>query len=191
MLAAYDSMAEATARAVGRGAQAPAALVALREFLHDATIQQLSDAIGLTHSATVRLVDRLVADGYVVRQGASRDGRAVAIGLTAAGEAAADRVRQARRLAVEELLQALSIQERQVLAGCVDKLLAELTRRRLDTRARGEPVHSWLCRLCDFGACGRPEGRCPVVATRVAETSSRPRRSPRGSRSATPPTSRR
>jgi len=50
---------------MGRGAQAPAALVALREFLEDATIQQLSDVIGLTHSATVRLVDRLVADGYM------------------------------------------------------------------------------------------------------------------------------
>ena len=121
--------------------------MALREFLHDATIQQLSDAVGLTHSATVRLVDRLVADGYVARQGASRDGRAVAIGLSAADEAAADRVRQARRMAVEELLQALNSRERQVLAGCVDKLLAGLIRRRLDTRALGEPVHGWLCRL--------------------------------------------
>jgi hypothetical protein len=75
LLVAHDSLAEAEGRAMGRGAQAPAALVALREFLEDATIQQLSDVIGLTHSATVRLVDRLVADGYVLRQGSGRDGR--------------------------------------------------------------------------------------------------------------------
>jgi DNA-binding MarR family transcriptional regulator len=170
MLAACDSLASATARAAGRGAQAPAALVALREFLEEATVRQLSDAIGLTHSATVRLVDRLVADGYVVRRGAGRDRRAVAIGLTAAGEAVADRVRQARRLAVEELLESLSTRERQVLAGCVDRMLAGLARRRLDTRARGEAVHGWLCRLCDFRACGRPEGLCPVAGTRVTTT---------------------
>ena len=72
LLVAHDSMAEAAGRAMGRGAQAPAALVALREFLEDATIQQLSDVIGLTHSATVRLVDRLVADGFVLRQGGGR-----------------------------------------------------------------------------------------------------------------------
>ena len=95
LLVAHDSMAEAAGRAMGRGAQAPAALVALREFLEDATIQQLSDVIGLTHSATVRLVDRLVADGYVLRQGGGRDGRTVAIRLTKAGTAAAERVRQA------------------------------------------------------------------------------------------------
>jgi DNA-binding MarR family transcriptional regulator len=170
LLVAHDSMAEAAGRAMGRGAQAPAALVALREFLEDATIQQLSDVIGLTHSATVRLVDRLVADGYVLRQGGGRDGRTVAIRLTKAGTAAAERVRQARRRAVEELLTALSDQERRALATKVDKLLVGATRRQLESRARGEPVGGWMCRLCDLGACGRPEGRCPVAAT-PAETS--------------------
>src|SRR5207244_11393948 len=71
------------------------ALVALLESLEDATTQQLSDVIGLTHSATVRLVDRLVANGYVLRQASGRDGRTVAIRLTKAGTAAAERVRHA------------------------------------------------------------------------------------------------
>jgi DNA-binding MarR family transcriptional regulator len=171
LLAAHDSMAEAAAQAVGRGAQAPAALVVLREFLEDATIQQLSGVIGLTHSATVRLVDRLVTDGYVLRQGGGRDGRTVAIRLTKAGAAAAERVRQARSGAVEALLQSLNDQERRELAGHVDKLLVGVTRRRLESRARGEQVGGWMCRLCDLGACGRPEGRCPVAATPAAETS--------------------
>jgi MarR family transcriptional repressor of emrRAB len=164
LLVAHDSMADAAGRALGRGAQAPAALVALREFLEDATIQQLSDVIGLTHSATVRLVDRLVADGYVVRQGSGRDGRTVGIRLTKAGTDAAERVRQARRRAIEEVLTALSDQERRALATQVDKLLVGVARRRLESRALGEPVSGWMCRLCDLGACGRPEGRCPVAA---------------------------
>jgi len=171
LLVAHDSMMEAAGRATGRGAQAPAALVALSEFLEEATIQRLSDVTGLTHSATVRLVDRLVADGYVLRQGGGRDGRAVAIRLTKAGTAAAKRVRRARRRAVEDLLIALSDEERRALATQVDKLLVGVARRRRESRARGEPVGGWMCRLCDLGACGRPEVRCPVAATQAAETS--------------------
>jgi DNA-binding MarR family transcriptional regulator len=171
LLVAHDSMAEAAGRAVGRRAQALAALVALRKFLEDATIQQLGDVIGLTHSATVRLVNRLVADGYVLRQGSGRDGRTVAICLTKAGTDAAERVRQARRRAVEELLTALSDQERRALATQLDKLLVGVARRRLESRAQDEPVGGWMCRFCDLGACGRPEGRCPVAAIPAAETS--------------------
>ena len=171
LLEAQHSVAEASGRAIGRGAQAPAALVALREFLEDATVQQLSEVIGLRHSTTVRLVDRLVADGYVRRLGSGRDGRAVAIRLTRAGAAAADRVRRARRRAVEELLTPLSDGERRDLAAQVDKLLAAAARRRLQSRARGEPVGGWMCRLCDLEACGRPEGRCPVAAAAAAPTS--------------------
>src|ERR1017187_5471201 len=67
-LALTDRISEATERAAGRGGQAPAALVALHEFLDGGTIEHLRQALGLSHSAAVRLVDRLVADGHVVRR---------------------------------------------------------------------------------------------------------------------------
>ncbi len=170
-LAISDAVAGATAAAVGRGAQAPAALASLRQFLTDATIEQLSRALGLTHSATVRLVDRLVADGYVVRHSGSRDGRTVALRLTAAGAAAADRVLAARLATVEMSIGDLAEDDRVVLARIVDQLLVAATCKRLQARSLGEPpTGGWLCRLCDFTACRRPAGSCPAARTAEAFT---------------------
>ncbi len=170
-LAITDSVAGTTAAAGGRGAHAPSALASLRQFLADATIEQLSRALGLTHSATVRLVDRLVADGYVVRHSGSRDGRTVALGLTAAGAAAADRVLAARLTAVERSIRDLPDNDRVALAQIVDRLLVAVTRRRLQERSLGEPpTGGWLCRLCDFTACRRPAGSCPAAMTAEAFT---------------------
>jgi hypothetical protein len=62
------------------------------------------------------------------------------------------------------VLGALSGPQREALTPLVEGLVAALTRLRLDQRARGEvPPDGWLCRLCDFGACGRPDGRCPAA----------------------------
>jgi rubrerythrin len=49
--------------------------------------------------------------------------------------------------------------------------LAPLQRRALDEilssvlvgLIRGPGATRWMCRLCDMGACGRAEGRCPVA----------------------------
>ena len=170
-LAISDAVAAATVAAAGRGAQAPAALASLRQSLGDATIEQLSRPLGLTHSATVRLVDRLVADGYVVRYSGSRDGRTVALRLTAAGAAAADGVLAARLATVEMSIGDLGEDDRVTLARIVDRLLVAVTRRRLQARSLGEPpTGGWLCRLCDFNACRRPAGSCPAAMTAGAFT---------------------
>jgi hypothetical protein len=51
----------------------------------------------------------------------------------------------------------------EALAGDV---LAKLAAQRRALRASGQmPPGGALCRLCDFVACGRPEGRCPVAGT--------------------------
>src|SRR4249919_3651913 len=72
-------------RTAALGASAPAALVALDGQLTGEPIDALRRVLGLTHSGTVRLVDRLAAAGLVERRAATRDGRAVALGLTPAG----------------------------------------------------------------------------------------------------------
>ena len=51
-----------------------AALSALHHFLRDPSIDLVRQVLGLTHSGTVRLVDRLAADGLVRR--AAEIGRA-------------------------------------------------------------------------------------------------------------------
>src|SRR5690349_566762 len=164
-LAVSDRITAAAAVAAGRGGQAPAALVALDQFADGRTIEELSSVLGLTHSATVRLVDGLVADGNAARRRPGGDRRAVAIRLTPAGRATARRIIRARRRAVQEVLGGLTAAQRRSLTAMAERLTGDLAALRLEQRAAGEvPAGGWLCRMCDFVACGRPEGRCPAAA---------------------------
>src|ERR1700744_500554 len=89
------------------GPSAPAALAALHEFLDGGSVTQLSSVLGLSHSGTVRLVDRLDGEGLVDRAGA-QDGRAVSVVLTRSGRRVAERVLQARRTSLDALLSGIS-----------------------------------------------------------------------------------
>jgi rubrerythrin len=102
----------------------------------------------------VRLVDRLEAAGYVERR-PGRDGRELSLRLTAAGRRAAQRVSTARGEVLEGALSTLTRKERQAF----EELLARV----LPGMIRGPGATRWMCRLCDMGACGRDEGRCPVA----------------------------
>ncbi len=162
-MALSDAIRAATDAAAGHTAAVPAALVALREFLSGGSMDQLRQVIGLSHSGAVRLIDRLVADGLVERRAGS-DGRSVALVLTPEGQAAASKVQAARAAAVEEVLGCLAEDERGCLGPVADHLLSALTEHRLVDRARGNiPSGGWLCRLCDFSACGRSLGACPAA----------------------------
>ncbi|RMI33430.1 MarR family transcriptional regulator [Nocardia stercoris] len=145
------------------GPSAPAALTALHEFLDGGSVTQLSSVLGLTHSGTVRLVDRLAVEGLVERVGA-QDGRAVSVVLTESGRGMAERILRARETSLTNALSALSADQIDTLAAALDAMLTTVTHARAEeravgTRARPQP---WLCRLCDFAACGRSEGNCPV-----------------------------
>lgn len=165
-LAVSDRITAAAAAAAGRGGQAPAALVSLDQFAEGSTIEQLSAVLGLTHSATVRLVDALVADGQVARRRGRGDRRAVAIRLTPAGRATARRIGRARSQAVQDVLAGLTEAQRRALTAMAERLTGDLAALRLEQRAAGElPAGGWLCRMCDFGVCGRPDGRCPAATT--------------------------
>lgn len=142
-------------RSAALGASAPAALVALDGYLTGQPIDALRRVLGLTHSGTVRLVDRLAAAGLVERRTGSTDGRAVPLGLTPAGRRTARRVLAAREAALEEVLSALSADERATLAALQDRLLGGMVESREDSRR--------ICRLCDPVGCGHPEGHCPVT----------------------------
>jgi DNA-binding MarR family transcriptional regulator len=157
-----DRVRHAEERAAGHGAAAPAALVALHEFLGGATMDQLRQVVGLTPSGAVRLVDKL-AEAGLVRRGPGPDGRSVAVTLTRRGTVAAERVLTARRQAAETVLAGLKPEELDALTPLLERLIQELTRSRLSERGSGRvPTGGWLCRLCDFAACRRYEGGCPV-----------------------------
>ncbi|MDQ6698295.1 MAG: MarR family transcriptional regulator [Actinomycetota bacterium] len=160
-LALADGIREATEAAAGLTGSAPVALIALHQFLGGRTTQELADATGLTHSGAVRLIDRLDESGLVERR-PGRDGRSLAIVLTAAGRALSRDITVARAAAVEGSLGRLGDAERQRLLGLVENMVGTITAQRLAARAGGEEP-AWLCRMCDAAACRRPQGECPAA----------------------------
>jgi DNA-binding MarR family transcriptional regulator len=153
----------------GLDATTATALVALLDFSPSGSVQRLRQVVGLTHSGAVRLVDRLDAMGLAERRRGD-DRRSVAVVLTPAGRRVAHRLRRRRRAAVRGSLGGLTVREREQLTAACEVLLTTLTRQRLAQREAGEaPPGGALCRLCDFAACGRPEGRCPVNRAAAAD----------------------
>ena len=145
---------EAGETASPHGASVPAALTALHGLTGGQSIDALRRVVGLTHSGTVRLVDKLAAAGLVERR-VGADGRSVALQLTPEGRRAARRVLTRREAAIETALASLTPRDRADLARLHERLLARLTESQQDRRR--------ICRLCDVEACGRD---CPVRAER-------------------------
>jgi DNA-binding MarR family transcriptional regulator len=150
-LALTDAMTAVTARGAGHGAAAPSALVCIHNY-PDLSIERLRVILQLSHSGTVRLIDRLVADGLVERAPGT-DQRSVALRLTAAGAAAVEAVLAERRGVLEHALDGLSAAERRALSPLLEKLLARTS--------AGRRCADHICRLCDDAACPLPQ--CPVL----------------------------
>jgi DNA-binding MarR family transcriptional regulator len=133
---------------------AAAALSALHHFLDRPSVERLGQVVGLTSSGTVRLVSRLQEAGYVERE-PGRDARVSLVRLTPAGRRAARRVSAARADVLRDALADLGAEEREQLDGLLGRMLVRMM--------RGPGATKWICRLCDTGACGRDQGRCPVA----------------------------
>jgi MarR family transcriptional regulator, negative regulator of the multidrug operon emrRAB len=151
-----DRIRDATEQASGMGGALPAALSALHEWAGGRSIETLAGGLRLSHSRTVRVVDRLEQQGLARRARDPADGRGVLVELTPAGRRAGRAVLDARADALEE---AIEHADRRELARLAEQLLARATTGR---RAAGA-----ICRLCDARACGHDDGRCPV--TRAAD----------------------
>ena len=146
---------EAAARAhADLGPSAAAAIVTLDMYAEGEPLEVLRRALGLSHPATVRLVDRLEAGGPVRRGPGRGDARTVGARLTTAGRRAARDVLDARADTLAGALVALDEPARRRLEPLRERLLAHLT---VDGGAANR-----ICRLCDAGACGHP-ARCPVT----------------------------
>jgi MarR family transcriptional regulator, negative regulator of the multidrug operon emrRAB len=144
-------MADALAADPGRGLAAAAALHRIGRRPGE-TVDFLARSLGRAHSTTVRLVDRLEAQGLVERRSGS-DGRSLALELTAAGRRAVDATTAARAAVLDDVLAPLTPAERTVLERLLGTVLHALPASRDDKRR--------ICRLCDVDACRRPS--CPVA----------------------------
>jgi DNA-binding MarR family transcriptional regulator len=159
VVALGDRLRDATEEATGMGGALPAALASLREWAGGRTVDTLAGGLRLSHSRTVRVIDRLEAEGLAARERDPADGRSVLVRLTPAGERAGAAVLAAREAALTTAVRGLTPRDRRRLAGIAEQLLGELTTGRRSAGA--------ICRLCEGGACGHYEGRCPV--TRAAD----------------------
>ena len=85
-------------------------------------ITDLAEREGCTQPAITRLVDRLQARGWLVREPDPRDGRAVLVALTADGQATADRLRAVYREMLHGEMGKLAEEDVRVLARAVEVL---------------------------------------------------------------------
>ena len=123
----------------------------------------LLGALALTLSdraaAAVQADAGLASSDAAALHRSDRDGRAVALRLTAAGRRAADAALAARADAIDAALDTLDPGQRRALAPMLERMLGAQT-----TDSTASLV---ICRMCDPDVCGHP-GRCPVTQAAIA-----------------------
>jgi MarR family transcriptional regulator, negative regulator of the multidrug operon emrRAB len=154
-----DHVREATETATGMAGGVPAALVSLHEWADGRSVEVLADAMRVSHSRAVRVVDRLEAEGLARREPDPSDGRRALVWLEPAGRKMAERALEARADALLFAVAQLGAADVRDLERLLGLLLDTTT---VDTQAA-----MGTCRLCDAHACGHYEGSCPV--TRAAD----------------------
>lgn len=108
-------------------------------------VDELAAILGLTHSGTVRVVDRLARKGLMERRPHPGDARAVALHLTPDGQATADQAQAERIGLLRALVADLGPEGRDALGLAVDALLRRL--------APDAPSANRVCRLCEERLC--------------------------------------
>jgi DNA-binding MarR family transcriptional regulator len=146
-VAVTDVVRAAVERSTGMAGSGPAALVAIVAE-PGLSIDELRRVLGLTHPGAVRLVDRLVDRGWILRQHGI--GRTVHLVPTASGRRAERRLAEAREEAVAALLVSMPKGDVRTVAGLIEPVLA----------ANIDDVDAIrrLCRLCNRDVCGQ----CPA-----------------------------
>ena len=140
-LAAVDRLRPPVDEQAGHGGGAAGALVHLRAWPGE-SVESLRRVLGISQPATVRTVNRLVADGLLERR-PGPDRRTASLVLSDSGRKAAVRVREARAEALQGFLEPLDEDERAKLLPLLERLAASLA------GDRGGAVR--VCRLCDRG----------------------------------------
>jgi MarR family transcriptional repressor of emrRAB len=145
-----DLQAAAMSGATGLDPSAVAALATLFDR-PGLSIRQLSAVLGITHSGTVRLANRLTSQGLLER-GRSADARQVPVALTPDGLRSAQAALRARRDVMRTLLDRLPMAQRVSFVDALATVLGGLPDSGLDARH--------VCRFCEHACCRGFD--CPV-----------------------------
>jgi MarR family transcriptional repressor of emrRAB len=146
-----DAQRAALAPVVGVSGEAAAALTALEAYPGE-RVSFFVPVLGLTSAGTVRLIGRLEQLGLAERR-AGADARSHALRLTAAGRAAAQRIRDTRQDVLQRALAPLDDAAIAQLGKLLEPVLAALPADRDAARH--------LCRLCDHAVCDNANA-CPA-----------------------------
>ncbi|NJL37853.1 MAG: MarR family transcriptional regulator [Leptolyngbyaceae cyanobacterium RM2_2_4] len=149
-LTVADGLSAAVEAIAEQGGEAPAALVTLG-VEPGLSINALRKILNLSHPGTVRLVDRLEAQGLVERR-AGADGRTLALFLTDAGQERRRTILAKRRQQLQGMVSSLTDNEQTQLTQLLEKMLTAMTTSELRAFE--------ICRLCEEEVC--PGDRCPV-----------------------------
>ncbi len=149
-LAVADRIEAAARDILSHAGETPAALVVIG-YGTGPSNDQMRRVLGLSHPGTVRLIDRLVADGLVERREA-RDKRAIALYLSKRGKALREELLKERLASIRQLLKPLTSAEQETFAALLHKMLSSMETTDMERRT--------LCRLCDNRVCTN----CPIPA---------------------------
>ena len=116
------------------------------------TIELVAGRIGLTHSATVRVIDKLAERGLVEKDRARKDARAQSLTLSKTGKRIAQQLHAARNRVTDDLLAGLDSAQRKALEAAISMIL-----HRTVEPGREADV---TCRVCDDRRCS-PD-ICPI-----------------------------
>lgn len=116
------------------------------------SIDVIASHIGLTHSATVRVIDKLVERGLVEKDRARKDARAQSLKLSKAGRRVVQQLHAARNQVTDDLLSGLDAPQRRTLEAAISAILY-----RAVEPGREADV---TCRVCDDRRC-TPD-ICPI-----------------------------
>ena len=149
-LAVSDRILETARKILNHSGETPAALVVIG-YGQGPSNDLLRRILGLSHPGTVRLVDRLVADGLVERK-KGPDNRTVALYLTKEGQSRREKLLAGRLAAIKQFLNPLDAAEQKTFDSLLHKILSSMETTDIQRCS--------LCRLCDNRVCLN----CPIPA---------------------------
>lgn len=151
-LAVNDKLDATLSENFGRSHSEIETLVSVRHC-DSFTVGWLGEVLGLTHSAAVRIVDRLESDGRI-RRTPQTNRRFVGLVLTPAGVELADEILNTRQEVLEHLFEDVDDKALEKALPVFRGILGQTSDSKLTSYRR--------CRLCDEVMCGE---RCPVQQT--------------------------
>ena len=149
-LAVSDRISESARTILNHSGETPAALVVIG-YGQGPSNDLLRKILGLSHPGTVRLVDRLVADGLVERK-KGPDNRTIALFLTDKGQSRREQLLAGRLATIKPLLSPLDASEQKTFDKLLHKILSSMETTDIERCS--------LCRLCDNRVCLN----CPIPA---------------------------